>query len=99
RDPFRADTRGTGQLIVAARDAGARTILVAVGGSATTDGGRGALEAIAGAGGLDGVRVEVLCDVTTSFEDAARVYGPQKGADAQTVRRLTRQLQRPARAT
>jgi len=45
RDAERADTFGTGELIAAAIVAGATRVLVAVGGSATTDGGRGALEA------------------------------------------------------
>jgi glycerate kinase len=96
RDALRAGTRGTGQLVVAARDAGARSILIAVGGSATTDGGSGAVEAILAAGGLAGVRVDVLCDVTTPFEDAARVFGPQKGADADAVRALTARLHEQA---
>ena len=43
RDPWRASTFGTGQLIAAAVAAGAREVLVGVGGSATTDGGAGAL--------------------------------------------------------
>lgn len=46
RDPLRASTRGTGQLIAAACRAGARTIVVCVGGSATTDGGAGMAEAL-----------------------------------------------------
>src|SRR5690348_9059425 len=46
RDAERADTYGTGELIAGAIAAGARRVLVAVGGSATTDGGRGALEAL-----------------------------------------------------
>ncbi|MHB8329301.1 MAG: glycerate kinase, partial [Acidimicrobiales bacterium] len=37
-DPVRATSRGTGELIVAARRAGASRVLVGVGGSATTDG-------------------------------------------------------------
>jgi glycerate 2-kinase len=92
RDPERASTYGTGELIAAAVDAGAREIVVAVGGSATTDGGVGALDAIEDAGGLAGARVRVLCDVTTPFEDAALVYGPQKGADQHTCERLTARL-------
>src|SRR3954462_10211593 len=56
RDAWAATTYGTGQLIVDAVDRGARVILVAVGGSATTDGGAGALEAIEAAGGLRGAR-------------------------------------------
>jgi glycerate kinase len=91
-DPERADTFGTGELIVAAIGAGARTVLVAAGGSATTDGGRGAIEAIRAGADLDGVELEVLCDVETLYEDAARVFGPQKGADPAAVGRLTARL-------
>jgi glycerate kinase len=92
RDAWDASTYGTGELIAAAAAAGAQVIVVAVGGSATTDGGAGALEAIEDAGGIGGARLVVLCDVRTSFEDAPRVFGPQKGADAETVRRLERRL-------
>ena len=46
RDPMRASTYGTGQLVVAALDAGARDIVVALGGSATSDGGAGMLAAL-----------------------------------------------------
>src|SRR3954465_850081 len=60
RDAWAASTAGTGQLIAAAAEAGAQVILVAVGGSATTDGGAGALEAIADGGGLRGARIVVL---------------------------------------
>ncbi|MEJ4113206.1 glycerate kinase [Corynebacterium kroppenstedtii] len=42
----RADSYGTGQLIQAALDAGARTIMCGIGGSACTDGGSGALRAL-----------------------------------------------------
>lgn len=92
RDAEAASSFGTGELIAAAAGAGARTVVVAVGGSATSDGGRGALEAIEAAGGLGGAELVVACDVTTAFEDAAVVFGPQKGADAAAVRRLTEQL-------
>ncbi len=98
RDPVAASTYGTGELIVAAIAAGARRVLVGVGGSATTDGGRGAVEAIRDHGGLAGVRLVVLCDVRTPYEDAARVFGPQKGADEPTVRRLTARLHALARS-
>jgi len=96
RDAWRASTRGTGELILAAAGAGAREILVAVGGSATTDGGAGAIEAIRAGGGLGGARLVVLCDVEAAFEDAARIFGPQKGADEATVARLERRLTRLA---
>ena len=92
RDAFAASTRGTGELIAAAVEAGARSVLVAVGGSATTDGGAGALEALDEAGVTD-VPITVLCDVRTAWEDAPRVFGPQKGAtDARIVRRLEKRL-------
>jgi glycerate kinase len=92
RDPWAASTGGTGELIAAAVAAGARTVLVGVGGSATTDAGLGAIRAIESAGGLDRGRLVVLCDVRTRFEDAARVFGPQKGADSRMVGRLTKRL-------
>jgi glycerate kinase len=78
--------------------AGACEILLAVGGSATTDGGSGAIRAIRSGGGLDGARLTVLCDVRTPFEDAARVFAPQKGASADDVRRLTHRLNTVARS-
>jgi glycerate 2-kinase len=90
RDAFAASSEGTGELIVAAAAAGVDTVLVTVGGSATTDGGAGALRALDEAGVRP--RLEVLCDVTTPFEDAPRVFAPQKGAEPETVKRLeTRQ--------
>ncbi|MGH2945629.1 MAG: glycerate kinase family protein [Solirubrobacteraceae bacterium] len=92
RNPWAATTYGTGELIGAAVDAGAREVLVAGGGSATVDGGRGALEAIVERGGLGGARVVVLSDVRTPWERSAEIYGPQKGADPAMVRRLTARL-------
>jgi glycerate kinase len=94
RDAWTASTRGTGELIAAAVAAGVERVMVTVGGSATTDGGAGALEALAEA--ELSVEMDVLCDVRTPFEDAARVFGPQKGADPALVRKLTRRLERQA---
>jgi glycerate 2-kinase len=125
RDAEAASTYGTGDLIAAAVEAGASRVLLAAGGSATTDGGTGAIAALKDRGfrartGDDGdlvarpddisdatttsgscgrvgdVVLAVLCDVTTRFEDAARVFGPQKGADAAAVGRLTARLDRVA---
>jgi glycerate 2-kinase len=93
RDAERADTYGTGELIAAAVAAGAETVLLALGGSATTDGGAGAIEALREAGSLGDVRIEVLCDVTATYVDAARVYAPQKGADPAAVERLASRLE------
>jgi glycerate kinase len=93
-DPLRASTRGTGELIAAALRAGAREVIVGVGGSATTDGGLGALEALGWS--MNGIRMTVACDVSTRFLDAARVFGPQKGATQAQVALLTRRLARLA---
>ncbi len=46
RDPAAASTLGTGQLILACLAAGARRVLIGIGGSATNDGGAGAAQAI-----------------------------------------------------
>jgi len=96
RDAEAASSAGTGELIAAAARAGARRILVAVGGSATTDGGAGAIAAIHEAGGIDGVELEILCDTREPFERAAEAFSPQKGADAATIARLSERLQRVA---
>jgi glycerate kinase len=90
RDAWAASTRGTGELIVAAVEAGASPIVVTVGGSATTDGGAGALEALKDAGVKP--EMHVVCDVRVPFEDAPRIFGPQKGADHALVERLERRL-------
>src|SRR5690606_19033239 len=95
-DPMEATTRGTGELIDAAVTAGAKRIIVGLGGSATTDGGLGALRAIRSPARLRGVELLVACDVTTRFTDAARVFGPQKGATPAQVRMLTGRLERLA---
>lgn len=46
RDPLRAGTEGTGELICAALDAGAQRLIVGLGGSATNDGGAGMATAL-----------------------------------------------------
>ncbi len=91
RDAWTASTRGTGELIAAAVDAGAEKVIVTVGGSATTDGGAGALAALDEAG-VKKLQLDVLCDVRTPFEQAPSVFGPQKGADPKLVKRLERRL-------
>jgi glycerate kinase len=48
RDPLRASTYGTGQLILDAVAAGARHLVLGIGGSATTDGGLGLIAALGG---------------------------------------------------
>jgi glycerate kinase len=91
-DPVNADTTGVGQLLLAARDAGARRIVIGCGGSATTDGGLGAVNAVGSPDALRNVELIVACDVTTMFTDAATVFGPQKGATPEQVELLTRRL-------
>ena len=80
-DPVAASTYGTGELIGAALDAGARRILVGVGGSATTDGGLGALRALHPPARLKGIELVVACDVRTRFVDAADIVRPAEGGD------------------
>lgn len=94
-----AHSRGVGQLIVAALDAGAVRIVVGLGGSATTDGGRGLVEAL---GGLDAGRrrladVELISAADVEYPllgpwGAARVFAPQKGADPAAVAELQQRL-------
>ena len=89
-DPRAAGSEGTGQLIAAAVDAGARHVIVGCGGTATMDAGGGML-AVVGDLPKD-VRFTAVCDVRTPWEKAPEVFGPQKGADRATVRRLRRRL-------
>jgi glycerate kinase len=95
-DPVAASTYGTGELIGAAIDAGAKRVLVGVGGSATTDGGFGALRALYPLQRLRGIDIRVACDVRTRFVDAAEVFAPQKGSTPTQVELLRRRLERLA---
>lgn len=92
-----AHSRGVGQLIAAAVDAGARRIVIGLGGSCCTDGGRGMLDALGGFGPatdmLRGVDLVAATDVEHPLlgeHGAARVFGPQKGADAAAIEILER---------
>ncbi|UHG92384.1 glycerate kinase [Spirosoma oryzicola] len=117
-NPLQATSFGTGQLIIAALDKGVRNLVLAIGGSATVDGGTGILRAL-------GVRflnaqgeeltapeqltelttidvstldqriltcaITVLCDVENKLlgaEGSAAVFGPQKGATPDSVKKL-----------
>ncbi|MDQ3457462.1 MAG: glycerate kinase [Actinomycetota bacterium] len=124
-DPMGASTYGLGLVIRHALDRGAQRIALGVGGSASTDGGLGMLQALGasvldhtggelGSGGgalssvaamrLDGlhrrlgeVEILVACDVDNPLlgpRGAARVFGPQKGADPEQVGRLEYGLDR-----
>jgi glycerate kinase len=93
-DPLGATTRGLGEVIAAALESGAVELVIALGGSASTDGGKGALEA------LDLSRppsrgVRLLTDVTAPLlgpTGAAALFGPQKGATAEQVAELEERL-------
>lgn len=122
-NPEKTSTYGAGQLIKAAAEAGAKKIIVGLGGSATNDGGAGAAAALgvrflnaAGeayvptggtldqltavdAAGLDpvlnGVELVTMCDIDNPLcgpTGASAVFGPQKGADPDMVRRLDENL-------
>jgi glycerate kinase len=95
-DPLNATTQGVGELIDTALNAGAKKIIVCLGGSATTDGGLGALKAIGTPARLLAVDFLVACDVDTLFTDAAKVFAPQKGATPAQVGMLTGRLEQLA---
>jgi glycerate kinase len=95
-DPVAATTYGTGELIATALDAGARRIIVGVGGSATTDGGLGALRAVYPLQRLRGLDLQVACDVRTRFVEAADLFAGQKGASGAQIALLRRRLERLA---
>ncbi|MEG2625839.1 MAG: glycerate kinase [Christensenella sp.] len=121
--PLDATTYGTGELIADAAKNGCTRIILGIGGSATTDGGIGALGALGvrfldaegkevtldgkglgrictvdAAGIADGIKrlqITIACDVKNPLagkNGAAYVFAPQKGADAQTVEMLDKNL-------
>ena len=94
-DAVAASTAGTGELVAAAVEAGARRIVVGHGGSATTDGGLAALRSLRPAR-LRGVELVAAVDVSTGFLDAAATFAPQKGATPNQVLLLERRLARLA---
>jgi glycerate 2-kinase len=88
RDPLQASSRGLGELLLAALAASPTSVVVALGGSSTVDGGAGLRECVRELP----IPIVVLCDVRTRLADAARLFGPQKGASPDVVRRLERRL-------
>ena len=88
REPLRASSRGLGELIAAALAEEPRALIVGLGGVATVDGGSGLREVVPS---LD-VPTVALCDVRTALADAARLYGPQKGASPEAVVELERRI-------
>jgi glycerate 2-kinase len=87
-DPLRASSRGFGELVRAAVAEQPRELFVGLGGVATVDGGAGLREVLSGLS----APTRVLCDVRTRLADAARLYGPQKGAGPDAVAELERRL-------
>lgn len=94
-DALAADTAGTGELVVAALDAGARRVVVGLGGSATTDGGLGCAEVLKDDPRIPGVDLVGACDVMVPFA-AALDFAPQKGASPAETRLLEGRLERVA---
>ena len=92
-DVIAASTIGTGQLIDTALNDGAKRIIVCVGGSATVDGGLGAIRAIGTPARLRGTEFIVACDVRALFGDAARLFGAQKGATPVQIEFLSGRLE------
>jgi len=130
RNPRVTSTYGLGQVLRTVIETGVSEIILAIGGSATVDGGAGMMQALglalldergkalparAGGGalqhiariawenppeGLEQARIRVACDVLNPAcgpHGAARVFGPQKGADPAMVEELDRGLARWAR--
>jgi len=82
-DPLTASSRGLGELLLRLRDQ--PRLWVGLGGSATVDGGRDWPA-------LSLPPTTVFCDVRTDLADAARIFGPQKGAREQDVPVLAQRL-------
>ncbi|MBO4793001.1 MAG: glycerate kinase [Deltaproteobacteria bacterium] len=92
RNPLVATSYGVGEMVADAVKNGAKTIIVGLGGSGTSDAGKGMVE------GLGELRVkseELRIIIATDVENplcgeygAAAVYGPQKGATAEMVKEL-----------
>ena len=91
-DPMQADTTGTGELLLAALEAGAERIIVGLGGSASTDGGLGAVEAVASPARLAALEITAACDVDIPFDDAPRRFAEQKGAGPAQIALLERRM-------
>ena len=86
RDVMRATSRPLGELLASVE---ASHLYVGLGGTANMDGGAGLLDALAALP----APTTVLCDVRTRLADAARLFGPQKGATDEGVRELERRLE------
>lgn len=102
RNPLIASTKGVGELLLAAKEAGARKLLVGLGGSATCDGGMGMLEVPGLIEAIKNCQIEILCDVDNPLlgpEGAAQVFAPQKGAKPEDIVILEARMQAFAEKT
>ena len=96
RNPLRASSYGTGQLIVDALRRGAQEIVVGLGGSATSDCGMGMMEALEEDPPLPslegrGLSIVLATDVTNPLlgeQGAARTFARQKAAPGMTLAEL-----------
>ena len=101
RDPMRATSYGTGQLVADAIRHGCKHLIIGLGGSATSDCGKGMLRAIIDAFAPHGtwdevaplrdIHFTIATDVTNPLcgeHGAAHVFAPQKGATPDMVLRL-----------
>ena len=99
RNPLIATSKGVGELIVAAINSGCEELLIGLGGSATCDGGEGMMNVPGLRNIVTGVKIKAICDVVNPFlgpDGAARVFGPQKGADPQMVEELEKLMEERA---
>jgi glycerate 2-kinase len=97
---MKAHSSGVGQLIAEALRAGSTRIVVGLGGSASTDGGKAMITEL---GGLEVARgkladIELIAASDVEYPllgpwGASRVFGPQKGADTATVAALEVRLE------
>jgi len=87
-DPLEASSRGFGELVVAVLGHEPAALLLALGGTATMDAGTGFLELVQELP----VPARVACDVTATFAEAPRLFGPQKGAGPEEIVELERRF-------
>ncbi|MBQ6283594.1 MAG: glycerate kinase [Bacteroidales bacterium] len=96
RNPLFTTSVGVGELIAVAIQSGCEELLIGLGGSATCDGGEGMMSVPGLRNMASGVKIKALCDVDNPFlgpDGAARVFGPQKGADPQMVEVLEKKME------
>ena len=92
RNPMKATSYGTGQLIADAIRKGCKRLIIGLGGSATSDAGKGMLQALSDALiNFQDLHISVATDVANPLcgpMGAAHVFGPQKGATPAMVEEL-----------